>query len=318
MGALLSIRPIFTGGTGRSGTTITGYLIGSHPEIWNTEPIEIRFLTDKGGLLDTAFVAESAMKRRGRKQRANDVLDRALRRYTPPNEAMLRDFLLKMRGHWYLRHGVGDHLCRGLHKSIALADLERALVNFESAFATDPVTAGASLLHELFDPRAKQKGATAWVDTTPHNAIRSRRVAELMPDAKIVHMIRDGRDAGMSVMSMAWGPKDPLAALEWWRWRVLQSHQAMTAIPAEQSHTIVFEELVSTHRDETMERLFAFLGYDVVPQVRDYFTNKMPAGRAHVQRWRSDVPAAMLPEFERTYAQMHEQLTSEGVPLPPL
>lgn len=310
--------PIFTGGTGRSGTTITGYLIGSHPEIWNIEPIEIRFLTDKGGLLDTAFAADAALARRGRRQRLTDARDRILGRYVPPNEAMYREFLVKMRGHWYLRHGVGDHLCRGLHKSIAQRDLEHALQRFEHDFRVDPPKAGAALLHGLFDPRASAKGASAWVDTTPHNAIRSRRIAELMPEARIVHMIRDGRDAGMSVMSMAWGPKEPLAALEWWRWRVLQSHQAMQAIPARQSHTIVFEELISSKRDETVQRLFEFLGYDVSPQVRTYFDTKMPAGRAHVQRWKQDVPAALLPEFERTYAQMHEQLTAEGVPLPPL
>jgi len=312
------MRPIFTGGTGRSGTTITGYLIGSHPAIWSVEPIEIRFLTDKGGLLDTAFVAESALSRRGRRQRLADTRDRLLGRYETPNEQQLQDFLAKMRGHWYLRHGVGDHLCRGLHKSIAPADLEAALHRFERGFAAEPVRAGADLLHGLFDPRAAAKGATAWVDTTPHNAIRSRRVAELMPDARIVHMIRDGRDAGMSVMSMPWGPKDPMSALEWWRWRVLQSHQAMQEIPREQSHTIVFEELVSTKRDATLQGLFDFLGYDVAPEVRAYFEHKMPAGRAHVQRWKHDVPADLLAEYERTYADMHEQLTAEGVPLPPL
>lgn len=312
------MQPIFTGGTGRSGTTITGYLIGSHPAVWNTEPIEIRFLTDKGGLLDTAFVAESANARRGRRKQLTDARDRLLGRYVPPNEAMYREFMEKMRGKWYLRHGVGDHLCRGLHKSIALTDLEAALKAFERGFAANPVKAGERLLHDLFDPRAAAKGASAWVDTTPHNAIRSRRIVELVPDAKVIHMIRDGRDAGMSVMSMPWGPKDPLSALEWWRWRVLQSHQAMQAIPAAQSHTIVFEELVSTRRDETLEALFAFLGYGVAEETRTYFEKKMPAGRAHLARWKRDVPADLLPEFERTYAEMHEQLSAEGVPLPPL
>jgi hypothetical protein len=312
------MRPIFTGGTGRSGTTITGYLIGSHPEIWSIEPIEIRFLTDRGGLLDTAFVADSAHQRRSRRKRVTDARDRLLGRYAPPNERQFRDFMAKMRGHWYLRHGVGDHRCRGLHKSITLPDLDAALQSFERGFATSPVQSSSTLLHELFDARAAARGATAWVDTTPHNAIRSRRIAELMPDARIVHMIRDGRDAGMSVVSMPWGPKDPLSALEWWRWRVLQSHQAMSEIPAQQSHTIVFEELVSTNRDATLQGLFDFLGYDVAPEVRAYFDGKMPASRAHVHRWLTDVPADLLPEFERTYAQMHQDLTAEGVPLPPL
>lgn len=312
-------QPIFVGGTGRSGTTITGYLLGSHPGIWNTEPIEIRFLTDRDGLLDAAFITETANERkRGRRERLRDLGNRLRGKRVHPQEERMQAFLTRMRGHWYLRHGVGDHLCRGLHKSIAKADLEAALTRFERRFLDDPLVAGATLLHELFDPRALAKGASAWVDTTPHNAIRSRRIAELVPDARIVHMIRDGRDAGTSVMHMPWGPKDPLAALEWWRWRVLQSHQAMQALPREQSHTVIFEELVSTHRDERLSELFGFLGFEVAPEVRQYFENTVTAGRAHGQRWKRDVPADMMPAFERTYAEMHEQLTAEGVPLPPL
>lgn len=313
------MQPIFVGGTGRSGTTITGYIIGSHPAIWNTEPIEIRFLTDKAGLLDAVFIADAAQqRRRGRRQRLQDAVDRARGRRVDPNEERLRAFLERMQGHWYLRHGVGDHLCRGLHKSITKPDLDRALVHFERAFQRDPRAAGAGLLHELFDPRAEAKGASSWVDTTPHNAIRARRIAELMPDAKIVHMIRDGRDAGTSVMNMPWGPKDPMSALEWWRWRVLQSHQAMQEIPAHQSHTIVFEQLVASDREATLHGLFDFLGHDVAPETRQYFDTKVTTSRAHGQRWKRDVPAELLPEFERTYAAMHAQLTAEGVPLPPL
>ncbi len=313
------MQPIFIGGTGRSGTTITGYLVGSHPAMWSIEPIEIRFLTDKGGLLDTVFIAESAQqRRRSTREQMRNTWETLRGRRIDANEQRLEDFVQKMQGHWYLRHGVGDHLCRGLHKSIAKPDLDAALRTFAGSFGHQPVSSGARLLHDLFDPRATDHSAAAWVDTTPHNAIRARRIAELMPDAKIVHMIRDGRDAGMSVMSMAWGPKDPMAALEWWRWRVLQSHQAMQAIPAAQSHTVIFEDLISTNRDATLEYLFAFLGYDVAPEVRSYFEHRMPAARAHVQRWRNDVPKELLAQFEQTYAEMHAQLTSEGVPLPPL
>ena len=43
--------PIFTGGTGRSGTSILGDFIGAHPSILRL-PYEIRIFTDRGGLLD--------------------------------------------------------------------------------------------------------------------------------------------------------------------------------------------------------------------------------------------------------------------------
>jgi len=42
--------PIFVGGTGRSGTTVTAMALGSHPRI-HMVPIEVRFIVDPGGAL---------------------------------------------------------------------------------------------------------------------------------------------------------------------------------------------------------------------------------------------------------------------------
>ena len=44
--------PLFIGGTGRSGTTITLNLLGTHSKVYATIPSEIKILTEKNGLLD--------------------------------------------------------------------------------------------------------------------------------------------------------------------------------------------------------------------------------------------------------------------------
>ena len=44
--------PVFSGGTGRSGTTLIGKILGKHPRVHAGRPYEIKFLTGRDGLLD--------------------------------------------------------------------------------------------------------------------------------------------------------------------------------------------------------------------------------------------------------------------------
>jgi outer membrane protein assembly factor BamB len=44
--------PVFVGGTGRSGTTVVGQMLGEHPE-YAAVPVEVRFHTEAGGVKDT-------------------------------------------------------------------------------------------------------------------------------------------------------------------------------------------------------------------------------------------------------------------------
>ena len=47
--------PLFSGGTGRSGTTAIVNLLNHHPQVHTSLPREIRYLTDRFGLLDLNF-----------------------------------------------------------------------------------------------------------------------------------------------------------------------------------------------------------------------------------------------------------------------
>jgi hypothetical protein len=55
--------PVFVGGTGRSGTTVMGDLLGMHPQIRTSTPIEIKFLSNRSGLIDVVFGREDAILR---------------------------------------------------------------------------------------------------------------------------------------------------------------------------------------------------------------------------------------------------------------
>ncbi len=56
----------------------------------------------------------------------------------------------------------------------------------------------ASSLRAIYAPYAKKKGKTIVVDRTPNNVWSFQIVADLLPEAKFINLIRDGRDVACS------------------------------------------------------------------------------------------------------------------------
>ena len=326
------LSQVFVGGTGRSGTTIAGQILGEHGQIWFTSPPEMRFITDPKGLLDlvqgagsrveygpakyaaagktgrlwlrkTALVARESLKPAAKRRRVEDT--------------NLDDFVERMLTHWWRWTGPDGHR-RGFHRGLKRPEVETAVANFREAFSANPEAAARTLVSEMIDPAARRQGALTWVDTTPTNGENAARINRLLPDAKLIHMIRDGRDTVSSLMTRPWGPTQPMEGLEWWRQRVLRSHVAIGLCPPEQTLTMVMEDLVTFNRDPELKRLFNFLGYDPDESVLRYFSEQVNADQGHQGRWRKGFPADLLPKFERRYAEIHRELSDLGLPLPPL
>jgi hypothetical protein len=59
--------------------------------------------------------------------------------------------------------------------------------------------------------------ATYILERTPNSAERMDLVAEIYPDGRAVHIIRDGRDVARSLLAMPWGPKTLADAARTWR-----------------------------------------------------------------------------------------------------
>ena len=61
-------------------------------------------------------------------------------------------------------------------------------------------------------------------------------IKELLPDARFINVIRDGRDVALSISKERWGPNDAYAGLSWWANRVLKSSQALAMIDPKSVH----------------------------------------------------------------------------------
>lgn len=270
------LKPIFVGGTGRSGTHVVAWLLGAHPECYRF-PAELRFIADRGGLCDLV---------EGRSD--------------------LRRFEKKILGRW-----LGG-LHGGPDESVDRATVEALLKKHRAGFKSDPWTAAAAFTHDLLDPIAAAHGATAWVEKTPATVLAAPTMLKLFPEMRLIHSLRDGRDVACSVTSMRWGPTDVDEALDWWAEKVEEGYAACASLPEDRLLVSQMERLIEHDRDRELTRLLDFLGLDDDPDMRAYFASDLTPARAHIGRWRHDVPAERLAAFDAHYQRLASGLIARG------
>jgi hypothetical protein len=268
-----TLPPVFVGGTGRSGTTVTGRLVGLHPS-YHGITTEVRFLSAKGGLCDLV---------NGR--------------------TGMRKFDGRMRG-----RGFDPTETNGPHMVLEQAAIEAALDRLAHDVRIDPVAAGAAFAHRLLDPLAIAAGKPGWVEMTPGNSRVAPTLLRMFPDLRLIHTERDGRDIACSVVPLGWGPNDLDSALDWWAASLRKCRAGVAALPPGRALVLRMESLLVDDRDGEYARLLDFVGLTDDPAMRAYFEAQMTAERAHIGRWRTDVPADRLAAFEAHYTELAASL----------
>lgn len=77
----------------------------------------------------------------------------------------------------------------------------------------------ADAVRLLFALYAQTQGKSRYGDKTPYYVQHLDTLADLFPEAKFVHIIRDGRDVALSLREMPWGQSNlEWAALRWKTW----------------------------------------------------------------------------------------------------
>jgi hypothetical protein len=278
------MRPLFVGGTGRSGTTVTSALLGRHSTLHRIK-FETRFVSAERGLCDLV-----------------------------EGRTSLADFEHRLLGEWFERIPKTGTKPKGLHLVMSESTVRAALPILRDGLAIDPLQAARMFTHRLLDPLAVENGVEAWIEMTPDNAAAAASLYRIFPDMKIVISLRDGRDVACSVVRMPWGPSDLDDALDWWATRMEASFVACESLPADRVLMLRMEDLVLHDREAQYARLLAFLGVEDDPTMRTFFDTRMTADMAHAGRWREDVPAARLPEFEGHYERLAAGLAERGRP----
>jgi hypothetical protein len=111
----------------------------------------------------------------------------------------------------------------------------------------------------LYTCYAEANGKLRWGDKTPPYVMIVEQLASLLPAARFIHLIRDGRDVALSFSSVSFGPRnDPVAQAIFWRNRVEAGRRAGESLGNERYFELRYEDLVARPEDE-LRRLCAFV-----------------------------------------------------------
>jgi len=293
-------RIVFVGGTGRSGTHILATLISQHRR-YAFVPVESRFHVNPQGLSDLL---------------AGEV------------EPEL--FVRKLRRFWWHRIPAGAPFpallpkiplgrgTRGLHSTVRRDDFESAVARFEAAVNTEPLEVTCRRLFlDLLWPIADEQGKRGLVEMSTHTVARAPELARMFPDARLVHIVRDGRDAGSSKVSKRQRKHHPRSAaqgVEWWRGRIERAERSLALAPEGFVLPLSLDELVAGERDAEFEKLVQFLRIENPGSMRRFFDRKMSPEKASRGRWRAGLSEAEQGSVNEAYERAIAALEAQGYP----
>jgi hypothetical protein len=176
---------------------------------------------------------------------------------------------------------------------------------------------GSDFLRIVMDAIAQNQSVDRWIDSTPTNIPHLLRIKEDFPEARIVHIIRDGRDVALSLDKRGWSRPLPwdrnrslLVAGLYWEWIVRKGRRLGASLHPNYIE-IKYEDLVANTR-ATLNQLANFLQHDLnygriqqasigsVKTPLTAFPEELRSGTfAPVGRWKTVFPTDQLLPFER-------------------
>lgn len=300
--------PVFVGGTGRSGTTVMGDLLGKHPDVRTSTPIEIKFISNRSGLLDVVFGREDAILRSSDK--ISVIHFRTYRKRKKREKERLHtiwtEFEDQVWNKWWDIDAPPPH-GRGLISGISRSNLEKLMAALRRDLKINRIWAARKFMRKFIALQDEAGPEKYWVETTPMNIPTADKLLKLFPNALFITMVRDPRDVIASLLTKNWGPTTPMEGLKWIERRLTDGHNALKAVPATRKITIALEELAINSREETYRRLTNFLGITDAPQMRKFFEEELTPENATSGRWKKEISS---PEFDAEFERLEKKLNS--------
>src|SRR4051794_40275276 len=160
---------------------------------------------------------------------------------------------------------------------------------------------------------AVEPGAARIAERTPLHVFHLELIAAIYPDARFVHIIRDGRDVARSVAAQRWGPEEITEAAGEWRDAIGAARGA--GLPGDVYREVRYENLL-TDPAPVVAELYQWLGLaasdaSVAEAIGEAGIGAnlgaAPSGIG-VAKWRDAYTPADLAAFDRVAGDMLREL----------
>jgi len=142
------------------------------------------------------------------------------------------------------------------------------------------------ILNIIYDYHLELERKSIWGDKTPAYIAIVPRLLELYPGAKIIHLIRDGRDVARSFQATGWyGPWLHKNTREW-QAAIQHGRQYKDTCPDVEIHEVKYEDLV-LHTETTMRNVCNHVGLEYEPGMQDWGNaakGRIPAREAYIHK----------------------------------
>lgn len=178
--------------------------------------------------------------------------------------------------------------------------------------ASSPVDTREAI-RAVFRLAADRAGKPRYGDKTPGYVEHLELIAGALPEARFVHVIRDGRDVALSVLEMEWGPRTLGEAAAFWRRRVESGREAGGRLGQRRYVELRYEDFVAD-LEGGARRICDFLDLSFDPAMLDYERSAgavlsqtivphrhqavLRAPTAGLRDWRSAMDSRALMRFE--------------------
>lgn len=144
------------------------------------------------------------------------------------------------------------------------------------------------IVETLFEFYAAQQGARRWGDKTPEHIRHLREIRRDFPGARLIHLVRDGRDVAEAMRRMIFYPVTAHGVARVWRDEVGHWQAFCAAEGTKNTHIVRYEDLV-TSPAEVVGEIFSFLDEPYVDTVSTYAQSSLSRNLDSQGPWHSSL-----------------------------
>lgn len=200
------------------------------------------------------------------------------------------------------------------HLGINETDLQERLKSLELRSAQEIINS----VVDLYAEGKGRKNYNFWIDHNPNNLQNCKLLSDAFPNAKFIHLVRDGRAIANSVINLDWGPNTTLHAAQWWLQKLCHGLLSEQWLGSKRIMRVKYEDLVRKPQ-ETLQTISEFIGLDYSQRmttgdssfVAGYTKNQhslvgRPADLSRVNKWEQQLSPQEIQVFEKYTGQTLE------------